>query len=99
MAAETTKDEISFHAWPGGHWGVLFSHAAGFMPVCTTELGAVARRQEESGRRDTRMLALPADSLKSHLDWAGDIAETQGSAVEFPVIADPGCQVGRSLTT
>jgi alkyl hydroperoxide reductase subunit AhpC len=89
FTAETTEGVISFHAWLGGHWGVLFSHPADFTPVCTTELGAVARLREEFARRDTKVLALSVDPLKSHLDWVGDIAETQGSAVEFPIIADP----------
>jgi alkyl hydroperoxide reductase subunit AhpC len=93
FTAETTEGVISFHAWLDGHWGVLFSHPADFTPVCTTELGAVARLKEEFARRDTKVLALSVDPLKSHLDWVGDIAETQGSAVEFPIIADPDHQV------
>lgn len=89
FTAETTEGEISFHHWLGEHWGILFSHPADFTPVCTTELGAVARLKQEFDRRGTKVLALSVDPLKSHLDWVGDIAETQGSTVEFPIIADP----------
>jgi len=93
FTAETTEGEISFYKWLGEHWGILFSHPADFTPVCTTELGAVARLKQEFDRRDTKVLALSVDPLKSHLDWVGDIAETQGSAVEFPIVADPDHKV------
>jgi alkyl hydroperoxide reductase subunit AhpC len=93
FTAETTKGEISFYEWLGGHWGILFSHPADFTPVCTTELGAVARLKQEFDRRGTKVLALSVDPVESHLDWVGDIAETQGSEVEFPIIADPDHKV------
>lgn len=89
FTAETTEGEISFHAWLGDSWGVLFSHPADFTPVCTTELGAVARLKQEFERRGTKVLALSVDPIESHRAWVGDIAETQGSAVNFPIIADP----------
>ena len=91
--AETTRGPIRFHEWLGGSWGVLFSHPADFTPVCTTELGAVARLQGEFGRRDTKVVGLSVDPVESHLRWEGDIGETQGTPVSFPVIADPDRKV------
>ena len=91
--AETTRGPIRFHEWLGGSWGVLFSHPADFTPVCTTELGAVARLKDEFGRRGTKVLGLSVDPVESHLRWEGDIGETQGAPVSFPMIADPDRKV------
>lgn len=87
--ADSTEGPISFHAWLGGGWGVLFSHPADFTPVCTTELGATARLMPEFSRRNVRVAALSVDPLPSHIAWVNDINETQHVAVDFPIIADP----------
>ncbi len=88
FTAETTEGTISFHQWLGDSWGVLFSHPRDFTPVCTTELGAVARLKPEFDKRDTKVLALSVDPVDEHDRWAGDIAETQGTAPNFPLIGD-----------
>ncbi|MEJ0033558.1 MAG: peroxiredoxin [Bacteroidota bacterium] len=87
--AETSEGKIQFHKWLGESWGVLFSHPADFTPVCTTELGAVAKLRTEFDKRNTKVLALSVDSLSSHEKWIGDINETQNTQVNFPIIADP----------
>jgi alkyl hydroperoxide reductase subunit AhpC len=89
FVAETTEGRISFHEWLGNHWGVLFSHPADFTPVCTTELGSVARLKPEFDKRRVKVVALSVDPLKSHVEWIQDINETQGTTVNFPLIADP----------
>src|SRR3970040_2319507 len=86
--AETTIGKIRFHDWLGESWGVLFSHPADFTPVCTTELGRVAALKPEFDRRNTKIIGLSVDPLSSHKEWAADIAETQGTALNFPLIAD-----------
>lgn len=86
--AETTLGKIHFHEWLGDSWGVLFSHPADFTPVCTTELGTVANYYPEFVKRNTKVLALSVDGLESHLEWIKDINETQGTEVNFPIIAD-----------
>ncbi len=91
--ADSTEGPISFHAWLGGGWGVLFSHPADFTPVCTTELGATARLMPEFTRRKVRVAALSVDPLPSHTAWVNDINETQHVAVDFPIIADPDRKV------
>jgi len=91
--AETSEGKISFHKWLGDGWGVLFSHPADFTPVCTTELGAVAKLRKEFDQRNTKVLALSADQLSSHEKWIGDINETQNTVVNFPLIADPEFRV------
>ena len=88
FTAETTQGTIGFHDWLGDSWCVLFSHPGDFTPVCTTELGAVARLRSEFAQRDTKVIGLSIDSVESHQRWMIDIAETQGAPVEFPVIAD-----------
>ncbi|GMQ27605.1 peroxiredoxin [Algoriphagus confluentis] len=88
FAAESTEGEIRFHEFLGDSWGVLFSHPADFTPVCTTELGAVAKLRDEFVRRNVKVIALSVDGLESHRSWIGDIQETQGTAVNFPIIAD-----------
>lgn len=88
FAAETTEGPIEFHDWAGDKWVVLFSHPADYTPVCTTELGYTAKLKSEFEARDTKAIAISVDSLESHQGWAGDIEETQGTAVNFPLIAD-----------
>jgi len=87
--AETSEGKIQFHKWLGDSWGVLFSHPADFTPVCTTELGAVAKLRNEFDKRNTKVMALSVDPLSSHEKWIGDINETQNTKVNFPIIADP----------
>jgi len=89
FTAPTTQGEISFHDWLGDSWGVLFSHPKDFTPVCTTELGTVARLKPEFDRRNGKVIGLSVDPVDSHVVWEGDIAETQGTAVNFPMIGDP----------
>lgn len=93
FTAETTEGNISFHEWLGNSWGVLFSHPADYTPVCTTELGAVAKLRNEFQKRNVKVLALSVDDLNSHKGWIGDINETQGTEVNFPIIADPEFKV------
>jgi len=88
FTAQTTEGEIQFHQWLGESWGVLFSHPADFTPVCTTELGRAAALKPEFDRRGTKIIGLSVDPLTKHAEWAADIEETQGSAVNFPMIAD-----------
>jgi thioredoxin-dependent peroxiredoxin len=89
FTAETTEGTIRFHEWLGDSWGVLFSHPKDFTPVCTTELGEMARIKHEFDRRGVRVLGLSVDPIDSHRRWAADIAETQGHAPNFPLVADP----------
>jgi thioredoxin-dependent peroxiredoxin len=93
--APTTEGNIEFHKYLGNGWGILFSHPADFTPVCTTELGAVAKLRSEFDKRNVKVLALSADSLESHEKWIGDINETQQTAVNFPLIADPEFKVAK----
>jgi alkyl hydroperoxide reductase subunit AhpC len=93
FTAETTEGTISFHEWLGDGWAVLFSHPKDFTPVCTTELGEVARLKPEFDKRNTRVIGLSVDPLDSHEKWSADIAETQGHAPNFPMIADPEAKV------
>ncbi len=87
--AETTHGPISFHKWLGDSWGVLFSHPKDFTPVCTTELGYVAKIKPEFDKRNVKVIGLSVDSVASHEKWEGDIGETQGTPVNFPMIGDP----------
>ena len=91
--AETTEGRIRFHSWAGKDWVVFFSHPADFTPVCTTELGYTARLKDEFARRGAKALVISVDSLQHHNDWSSDIAETQGTPVNFPMIADPDRKV------
>jgi alkyl hydroperoxide reductase subunit AhpC len=91
--AETTQGKIKFHEFLGDGWGVLFSHPADFTPVCTTELGMVAKLKGEFEKRNCKVIGLSVDSLEDHNKWAGDIEETQGTALNFPLIADPDRKV------
>ena len=87
--ADTTEGPIRFHEWIEGSWAVLFSHPKDFTPVCTTELGAVAKLKPEFDRRGTKVIGLSVDPVDDHRAWASDIEETQGTALNFPLIADP----------
>lgn len=89
FTAETTEGTINFHEWLGDSWGVLFSHPKDYTPVCTTELGETARLKPEFEKRGVKVIGLSVDPLDSHEGWAKDIEETQGHAVNFPMIADP----------
>lgn len=88
FTAESTAGKINFHEFLGDSWGVLFSHPADYTPVCTTELGAVAKLREEFAQRNVKVIALSVDGLESHKGWIGDINETQNTQVNFPIIAD-----------
>jgi alkyl hydroperoxide reductase subunit AhpC len=88
FTAETTEGSVSFHSWLGNSWGVLFSHPKDYTPVCTTELGRVAKLKSEFEKRKTKVIGLSVDPLDSHKGWAKDIEETQGTALNFPLIAD-----------
>ncbi|PYN14384.1 MAG: peroxiredoxin [Candidatus Rokuibacteriota bacterium] len=89
FTAVTTEGPIKFHDWVADGWAILFSHPHDFTPVCTTELGYVARLKPEFDRRRVKAIGLSIDPLDSHLGWAADIKETQGHALNFPIIADP----------
>ena len=91
--AESSAGPISFHEWLGDSWGVLFSHPRDFTPVCTTELGYVARLRPEFEKRGVKAIGLSIDPVSSHTGWLEDIRETQGHAVTFPIIADPDRKV------
>jgi alkyl hydroperoxide reductase subunit AhpC len=90
---DSTEGPIHFHAWLGQHWGVLFSHPKDFTPVCTTELGVTAKLNAAFAQRHVKVLAVSVDSVDSHHRWVGDIAETQGQAVNFPILGDPDRKV------
>jgi thioredoxin-dependent peroxiredoxin len=94
--ADTTEGPISFHDWIGDSWAVLFSHPKDFTPVCTTELGYMASIKPEFDKRNTKIIGLSADPLDKHGDWAKDIEETQGTAPNYPIIADPGLKVAKA---
>ncbi len=85
---KSTEGDIDFHQWLGSSWGILFSHPANFTPVCTTELGEVARLQPEWQKRNVKVIGLSVDPLERHGAWADDIAETQGHSLNFPLLAD-----------
>lgn len=95
FTAETTQGPIRFHDWMGEDWCVLFSHPKDFTPVCTTELGAMARLQPEFTARGVKVIGLSVDPVESHQIWAKDIEETQGVAPSFPLIGDPNLAVAK----
>ena len=113
--AETTQGTISFHEWIGDGWAILFSHPKDFTPVCTTELGSMAKPEPEFRKRNCKIIGLSVDPVSSHLEWKKDIEETQGAAVTYPMIGDstlavsklygmlpsdePGTSDGRTATT
>lgn len=89
FTADTTQGPVHFHEWKDGQWAILFSHPKDFTPVCTTELGSVAKLLPEFTKRNTKVIGLSVDPVESHHRWEGDIAEVTGNAVNFPMIADP----------
>jgi alkyl hydroperoxide reductase subunit AhpC len=93
FTAETTEGMINLYEYLGDGWGILFSHPADFTPVCTTELGAVAKLKGEFARRNTKVIAVSVDPLQSHQRWVGDIEEVTGARLNFPLIADPELNV------
>ncbi len=90
---DSTEGPIHFHEWLGDGWGVLFSHPRDFTPVCTTELGYTARVMAEFRRRNVKVLAISVDPVADHRKWSGDIEETQGARVNFPILGDPDRKV------
>ena len=95
FTAETTQGPIQFHEWIGDGWAVLFSHPKDFTPVCTTELGYMAGLQPQFEKRNCKIIGLSVDPVTSHGKWAGDIEETQGHAVNYPMIGDPQLDVAK----
>jgi alkyl hydroperoxide reductase subunit AhpC len=94
--AETTEGRIRFHDWIGDSWAVLFSHPKNFTPVCTTELGYMAKIKPEFDRRGVKIIGLSVDPVEKHADWAKDIEETQGSAVNYPIIGDADFSISKA---
>ena len=95
FTAETTQGPINFHEWIGDGWAILFSHPKDFTPVCTTELGYMAKLHPEFLKRNTKIIGLSVDPVTSHGKWAADIEETQGSKVTYPMIGDPELHVAK----
>jgi alkyl hydroperoxide reductase subunit AhpC len=89
FTAETTEGPVSFHDWKKGSWAILFSHPKDFTPVCTTELGAVAKLKPEFDKRNVKVIGLSVDPVSDHQRWAGDIKDVTGAALNFPLIGDP----------
>ena len=94
--AETTEGRIRFHEWLGDSWGVLFSHPKDFTPVCTTELGYMARLKPEFDKRNVKVIGLSVDPVENHAKWANDIKETQGHAPNYPMIGDTNLEVSKA---
>ncbi|HKO80741.1 MAG TPA: peroxiredoxin [Chitinophagaceae bacterium] len=95
FTAETTKGTIQFYDWIGDGWAMLFSHPKDFTPVCTTELGYMARIEPEFAKRNCKIIGLSVDPVESHLKWKKDIEETQGAAVNYPMIGDPSLAIAK----
>jgi len=95
FTAQTTQGPIDFHQWIGNGWAILFSHPKDFTPVCTTELGYMARIKPEFDRRNTKIIGLSVDSVDDHARWAKDIQETQGTAPNYPIIGDSDFKVSK----
>jgi alkyl hydroperoxide reductase subunit AhpC len=93
--AQTTEGKIKFHDWIGDSWVILFSHPKDFTPVCTTELGYMARIKPEFDKRNVKVIGLSVDAVDNHSKWAADIKETQGFAPNFPMIGDPDLKVSK----
>lgn len=91
--AQTTEGELTFHEWAGKDWVIFFSHPADYTPVCTTELGYTAKLKDKFAVRNAKAIAISVDSVEDHVGWSRDIEETQGQAVNFPIIADEGRKV------
>lgn len=95
FTAETTKGTIRLHDWIGEGWALLFSHPKDFTPVCTTELGYMARIEPEFTKRNCKIIGLSVDPVESHLKWEKDIEETQGAAINYPMIGDPNLEIAK----
>src|SRR6516164_9484222 len=95
FTADTTQGTIQFHNWIGDGWAILFSHPKDFTPVCTTELGYMAKLQPEFAKRKTKIIGLSVDSVSDHRKWATDIEETQGARVNYPMIGDPELKIAK----
>ena len=95
FSAQTTTGPIRFHEWMGNGWAILFSHPKDFTPVCTTELGYMAKIEPEFRKRNAKLIGLSVDPVDSHADWLGDIEETQGTAPNYPMIGDPDLNVAK----
>lgn len=95
FVSESSEGQIEFHQWLGDSWAVLFSHPADFTPVCTTELGSVAKFKPDFDKRNVKVIALSVDPVESHLKWIKDINETQNTVVNYPIIADPTFEVSK----
>jgi thioredoxin-dependent peroxiredoxin len=95
FTADTTEGRITFHQWLGDSWGVLFSHPKDFTPVCTTELGTMARLKPEFDKRNTKIIGLSVDPVDNHARWANDILESQGHAPNFPMIGDTTLEIAK----
>src|SRR6187455_1148613 len=96
--AKTTQGEIDFHEWIGDKWAILFSHPKDFTPVCTTELGYMAKIEPEFTKRNVKLLALSVDKVDDHNRWLSDIEETQGASVKYPIIGDGDLAVAKLYT-
>jgi len=96
FTAETTQGSINFHEWIGDGWAILFSHPKDFTPVCTTELGYMAKLSPEFAKRNTKVIGLSVDPVSDHHRWSKDIEETQGTAVNYPMIGDPELNVAKA---
>ena len=95
FTAQTTEGPIHFHDWIGDKWAILFSHPKDFTPVCTTELGYMAKLKPEFDKRNTKVIGLSIDPVEDHKRWAKDIEETQGTAINYPMIGDPDLEVAK----
>ena len=93
FSAETTAGQIDFHEWLGDSWGIFFSHPKDYTPVCTTELGTMAKIKSQFDKRNVKVLAISVDPLEDHKGWIKDINETQNTTVNFPIVADPNRNV------
>src|SRR3954453_23706225 len=93
FTAETTEGTVSLHEYLGDSWGLLFSHPADFTPICTTELGELAKRKGEFDSRNVKLIGLSVDSIDSHQGWLPDIADVKGTPLNYPLIADPDREV------
>ncbi len=95
FSAETTEGTINFHDWIGDGWAILFSHPKDFTPVCTTELGYMAGLKSEFDKRNCKIIGLSVDGVKDHKAWSKDIEKTQGHAINYPLIGDPGLEIAK----
>src|SRR5579864_8710475 len=95
FTTDTTQGPIDFHKWIGDGWAILFSHPKDFTPVCTTELGYMAKLEPEFAKRNTKIIGLSVDPVASHSKWSADIEETQGAKVDYPMIGDPELKIAK----